>query len=76
MLVVTFKKESQFSDGSAVFIYKTGYFNSKTKTILSGFDGSLAVGLDEANSDILNFIYIWISEESERTKERIEKTFY
>ena len=76
-LVVTFKKENQSSDDSTaestVFIYKTVYFNSKTKTILSGFDGSLAVGLDEANSDILNFIDIWISEGSGWTIERIEK---
>ena len=44
-LVVRFKKESQSADGSSVFICKTAYFNSKTKTILSGFD----VGLEEAN---------------------------
>ena len=79
MLVVTFKKVCQPSDDSTaestVFIYKTAYFNSKTKTILSGFDGSLSVGLDEANSDILNFIDIWISEGSEWSVERIEKHF-
>ena len=46
--VVTFKKESQ----SAGIIYKTAYFNCKTKTILSRFH----IGLDEANSDILNVI--------------------
>ena len=74
-LVVTFKKESKSADGSkagsAAFTYKTAYFNSITKTILSGFD----IGLDEANSDILNFIDIWISEGSGWTIERIEKHF-
>ena len=82
-MVVTSKKESKSTADStagstaesAAFIYKTAYFNSKTKTILSGFDGSLSVGLDEANSDILNFIDIWISEGSGWTIERIEKHF-
>ena len=66
-LVVTFKKESL----STGIIYKTAYFSSKTKTILSGFD----IRLDEANSDILNFIDVWMSEGSGWTIERIEKYF-
>ena len=71
MLVVTFKKESKSAAGEAVFIYKTTYFNSKTKTILSGSDTKL----EEGNSDILNFIDIWISDGSGWTIERIEKHF-
>ena len=53
-LVVTFKKESKSAAESTVFIYKTAHFNSKTKTILSAH----SIGLDKANSDILNFIDI------------------
>ena len=75
MLDVTFKKESKSADGSsageAVFIYKTAHFNSKTKTILSGSDTKL----EGANSDILDFIDIWISEGCGWTIERIEKHF-
>ena len=75
--VVTFKKENQPADGSmgesAVFMNKTTYFNSKTKIILSGFHTSIAVGLDKANSNILNFIDVWISEGSGWTIQRIEK---
>ena len=71
-LVVTFKKESKSAkQQKAQFLYKTAYFNSKTKTILSGSDTKL----DEANSDILDFIDIWISEGSGWTIERIEKHF-
>ena len=70
-LVVTFKKESKSVAGEAVFLYKTAYFNSKTKTILSGSHTKL----EEANSDIPNFIDIWISEGSGWTIERIEKHF-
>ena len=70
-LVVTFKKESQPAGNNSAVIYKTAYFNSKTKSILSRFD----IRLDEANSDILNFIDVWMSEESGWTIERIEKHF-
>ena len=66
MLVVTFKKESKCvgysTANSTVFIYKTAYFNSKTKTILSAH----SIGLDEASSDNLNFIDIWMDNRKDR----------
>ena len=67
MLVVTFKKVSKSAGdstaNSTVFTHKTVYFNSKTKTILSAH----STGLDEANSDILNFIDIWMDNRKDRT---------
>ena len=54
-------------------IFKTAYFNSKTKTVIYGND--INKSIQTSNQEILNGISVWLSEGSGWTVESVDDQY-
>ena len=71
-LKVTFKK-TIIQDNESKTTYKTGHFNSKTKTIIS--KNTINHSIETSKEEILNIIDVWLSEGYGWTIKSVEKHY-